>query len=199
VIVFPTAVLWAALIENQKHVLRLLIAALGNLQVLTSERKHGWIAMMREHNATTTMECWSPDELPNLSFSHIWSASPSFVIPWFLGGVRPLAPGYAKVAIKPQPGPLRRFDLSMPTVKGPVHSNVSQTFGQQGELTHFKLQAVVPGNVAAVLHVPRNDPKGAVEPCVVLNGRQSRAEYSEQGAHMFVEVASGTHTVEWCT
>lgn len=146
------------------------------------------------------MECWSPDELPNLSFSHIWSASPTFVIPWLLGGVRPLSPGYAKLEIKPQPGPLTRFDLAMPTVKGPVHSNVSQTFGHGGRLTHFKLQATVPGNAVAVLHVPRSaDANGAAEPCVLLNGRRSRAEYSEGGAHMFVTVASGAHTVEWCT
>ena len=32
-------------------------------EVLTSDKKHGWIAMMREWNATTTMECWSPTEL----------------------------------------------------------------------------------------------------------------------------------------
>jgi hypothetical protein len=31
--------------------------------VLTSDKKHGWIAMMRDFNATTTMECWSPTEL----------------------------------------------------------------------------------------------------------------------------------------
>lgn len=52
------------------------------LDVLTSTKKHGWLAMINEYNATTTMECWSPEELPNLSFSHIWSSSPNFVIPW---------------------------------------------------------------------------------------------------------------------
>ena len=36
--------------------------------VLTSERKHSWRAMMAQHNATTTMECWNQDELPNLSY-----------------------------------------------------------------------------------------------------------------------------------
>jgi alpha-L-rhamnosidase len=109
--------------------------------------------------------------------------------------VRPLAPGYSKVEIKPQPGPLTHFELSMPTVKGPVHANVSQAFGIAGELAHFKLQAIVPGNVAATMHVPR---KGDGAPCVVLNGRETRASVSEQGAHVFVEVESGAHTAEWC-
>ena len=83
----------------------------------------------------------------------------------------------------------------MPTVKGPVYANVSQAFGVARELTHFKLQAVVPGNVVATMHVPRKD-DGA--PCVLLNGRERRASFSEGGAHVFVEVRSGTHTVEWC-
>ena len=109
--------------------------------------------------------------------------------------MRPLAPGYAEVEIKPQPGPLTQFALIMPTVKGPVHANVTQTFGAVGELAHFKLQAVVPGNVAATMHVPR---KGDGAPCVLLNGRETHASVSGQGVHVFVEVRSGAHTVEWC-
>ena len=125
------------------------------MDVLTSTKKHGWLAMMTAHNATTTMECWSPDELPNLSFSHIWSASPSFIIPWYLAGVQPLTPGWNTLEIKPQPGSLTSFTLSMTTVKGPVHTNVTQVFGAGGELAHFRLEASIPGNVAAKLHVPR--------------------------------------------
>lgn len=83
----------------------------------------------------------------------------------------------------------------MPTVKGPVHTNVSQAFGAERELAHFKLHAVVPGNVAATIHVPR---KGNGAPCVLLNGRETSASVSKQGAHVFVEVRSGSHTVEWC-
>jgi hypothetical protein len=98
--------------------------------------------------------------------------------------------------IKPQPGPLTQFELIMPTVKGAVHANVSQTFGVARDLVHFKLHAVVPGNVVATMHVPRQD-NGA--PCVLLNGRETRASVSKQGAHLFVEVRSGMHTVEWCT
>ena len=50
------------------------------LDVLTTpaSKLHGWLSMLDTYNATTTMECWSEDELPNLTFSHIWSASPSF-------------------------------------------------------------------------------------------------------------------------
>ena len=152
--------------------------------------------MMKDHNATTTMECWSPDELPNLSFSHIWSASPAFVIPWYLAGVRPTAPGFSTLDIKPQPGPLTRFAMVMPTVKGPVHSNVTQAFDEvTGELSQFGLTATIPGNVAARLHAP-NPPKSSMR--LRLNGQPIEGSASSRGSHVFVEVSSGTHTLSWC-
>ena len=171
----------------------------GNLayEVLSSEKKHGWIAMMRDHNATTTMECWSPDELPNLSFSHIWSASPAFIIPWYLAGVRPTAPGFSTLDIKPQPGPLTQFAMVMPTVKGPVHSNVTQTFdATTGELSHFKMLASIPGNVAARLHAPNPPTKNST--CLRLNGQRVEGFKSRRESYIFVEVGSGTHTLGWC-
>ena len=47
--------------------------------VLTSAAEHSWRHMMDAYNATATMECWLPEELPNLSFSHVWSSSPAIV------------------------------------------------------------------------------------------------------------------------
>lgn len=93
----------------------------GNVgvSVLTDDRKHSWRAMMAAHNATTTMEGWAADELPNLSYSHIWSASPAFIIPWRLGGIQPTLPGFAKVEIKPQPGPLQHFPTDDAVDQGP--------------------------------------------------------------------------------
>jgi hypothetical protein len=81
-------------------------------------------------------------------------------------------------------------------VKGLVHSNVTQQFRADGTLAHFRMEAVLPGNVAANLHVPlRNASAGH---CVLLNGREVSATATSQGTHAFVEVQSGVHTVEWC-
>ena len=137
-----------------------------------------------------------PDELDNLSFSHIWSASPSFVIPWYLAGVRPTAPGFSTLDVKPQPGPLTTFAMVMPTVKGPVHSNITQAFDRTGELNDFKLAVTIPGNVAAKLHAP-NPPRSSM--CLSLNGEEIVGSASSKGAHVFVEVGSGNHTLGWCT
>lgn len=180
------------------------------------------------YNATTTMECWSPDELPNLSFSHIWSSSPSFVIPWFLAGIQPLAPGWKTVSIKPQPGPLTSFSFSMPTIRGRLHVNTSITrlaasrlnysdgaleIGNNARMTHFQVTVTIPGNTNALVHLPippadrivqRQANNGATDtqtvfPCVRLNDHEVLGSLSPQGQHLFVTVDAGTHTVEWCT
>lgn len=171
-------------------------------EVLTSAKKHSWVAMMRDHAATTTMECWSPDELPNLSFSHIWSASPAFVIPWLLAGVQPLTPGWRTMEIKPQPGPLETMSLTMPTVRGPVGVNVTQRFEPSSAtvLASFQLAVRIPGNVHAVLVVPRKlHSLTANARCVVVDGRiQKGTIVDAAGEHVSIVVTAGAHTVTWC-
>ena len=194
-------------------------------KVLTSTKSHSWLAMMDVHNATTTMECWDPEELPNLTFSHIWSASPSFIIPWLLVGIRPLVPGWAKFAVKPQAARLASLRYTQPTIRGPITANVNQTFatlpsgprtlGSGGGtrtartvLTGFTMVVSVPGNTIGRLHVPVTAPAPvtatATAPgvrlpgCVKLNGREVGGTLTEQGAHAWVEVGSGVHTVGLC-
>ena len=192
-------------------------------KVLTSAKSHSWIAMMDVHNATTTMECWEPEELPNLTFSHIWSASPSFIIPWFLVGVRPLLPGWQHVSIKPQAGStLTWLNYTQPTVKGPIHTTLAQTFDEGGSggggggggdgggsdrlvmsrLRSYTLDVEIPGNMVARLHVPVRLPSAATaaapSDCIRHNGIQKVGKETAEGAHVWIEVESGRHTVELC-
>eukprot|EP00041_Stephanoeca_diplocostata_P032497 m.1041766 g.1041766 ORF g.1041766 m.1041766 type:complete len:215 (-) comp24161_c0_seq1:240-884(-) len=178
------------------------------------------------YNATTTMECWSPDELPNLSFSHIWSSSPNFIIPWFLAGIQATAPGWSEVSVKPQPGPLDSMSFSMPTIRGRLYVNTSVTRlagpapvslseNAQGLgnrltfVTNFKVTATIPGNMRARLHVPvppdnridQHSTRG-MEPvhphCVQLDGQKTVGSLSPQGRHLAMVVGAGTHVLEWC-
>eukprot|EP01047_Picozoa_sp_COSAG01_P029215 COSAG01_NODE_1996_length_8691_cov_10.109055_6_plen_86_part_00 len=55
---------------------------------------------------TPGQEAWTPDEKPNLTWSHVWSASPGFIIPWYLFGIQPTTPGWKTLTIKPAPGNL---------------------------------------------------------------------------------------------
>ena len=100
------------------------------LAVLTSTAKHSWLNMLKQ-GATTTMEMWAPDEKPNLTWSHPWAASPGFIIPWFLFGIRPLAPGWRKMVIQPAPGALKYGQYTLPTILGPVRASFKQQQQQQ--------------------------------------------------------------------
>lgn len=48
---------------------------------------------MIRQGATTTMEAWTEDEKPNLTYSHAWGATPADVIPRYLVGALPTTPG----------------------------------------------------------------------------------------------------------
>lgn len=186
---YPVQFLLLALYQNEAD------HGMEALRVLTSDQKHSWLAMMQKHEASTTMECWDPEELPNLSFSHVWASSPSFIIPWFLVGVRPLSPGYATLSVKPQPGDLTSVNVSVPTVRGPVAVTIDQAFeAGSGARRAFHLRCTLPGNVRAQLHAPT--PRSG-DDALLVDGVVVRATRSAQGAHVFVEVGGGAHDVAW--
>jgi alpha-L-rhamnosidase len=111
--------------------------------------------MMEAYGATATMECWLPEELENLSFSHIWSSSPSFTVPWLFFGVTPTSPGYTTFQVKPQPGPVVKGSARLPTIKG----EITVGFEQGGEApgtqdSTLSLTITVPGGTTARALLP---------------------------------------------
>jgi alpha-L-rhamnosidase len=123
--------------------------------LLTSTAKHSWLNMMEEFGASVTMECWLPEELDNLSFSHIWSSSPSFTVPFLFFGVTATAPGYAAFTVKPQPGPVVQGAATLPTAAGPI----AVAFEQGGEApgtpaSTMTLRVEVPGGTVAKVMLP---------------------------------------------
>ncbi|MFA6291160.1 MAG: alpha-L-rhamnosidase C-terminal domain-containing protein [Victivallales bacterium] len=65
---------------------------------------------------TTALE--SPE--PSRSDCHAWSAHPLYHFAASLAGVRPLAPGFAGVEIRPQLGPLKWIDANIASPKGMI-------------------------------------------------------------------------------
>lgn len=55
------------------------------------------------------------------SFCHGWASGPTSWLSRYVLGVRPLAPGFAKVAIDPQLGHLNHAEGTVPTPHGPIH------------------------------------------------------------------------------
>ena len=84
------------------------------LAVLTSDVRHSWRHMLAQ-GATATMEAWDAHDKWDTTWSHVWSASPGFVIPWLLFGLRCVAPGCAQLQVRLQssgfPTSQRRSDF----------------------------------------------------------------------------------------
>ena len=122
------------------------------LQVMTSNAKNSWLHMLAQ-GATTTMEMWTPDEKPNLTWSHVWSASPGFIIPWYLFGIQCLAPGWSKISIKPAPGSLQSGEYSLPTIRGTVQCRFSHR--KELGVHKFELSVTIPLGMEARVSLPR--------------------------------------------
>jgi len=89
------------------------------LSLLTAGAGDGWRHMIAL-GAGSTMEVWDPSLKGNLTYSHAWAASPAFIIPGYLFGVRALTPGWGTVLIRPQPASLTRGSVLVPTPRGEV-------------------------------------------------------------------------------
>ena len=94
-------------------------------------------------------EMWSPDEKPNLTWSHPWASSPAFLVMWYLFGVRPTGPGWSTMAVTPAVGDLESGRMTMPTVRGPVEANFTQELSKS-----FALDVRVPAGVRFQVNLP---------------------------------------------
>jgi alpha-L-rhamnosidase len=157
--------------------------------VLTAQTLHSYRHMMEFYGATATMECWSPEELGNLSFSHVWSSSPAIIIPQFFFGLVPTSPGFATFDVKPQPGPVLQGSATMPTVRGPVSVAFTQTQPSGG---CFDLSLVVPGGSVARAFVPRYGATVSVKVDGVV------VSATVEGDYAWVSVPAGAHSVTSC-
>jgi alpha-L-rhamnosidase len=108
--------------------------------LLTSRELTSWQHMMDDLGATIVMESWDPSIKPNTTFSHAWGSAPANIVPRFVAGVRPLAPGAAEVLVAPQPGPLTWLRATVPTIRGGVAVDLDRRDG-------FRLAVTLPPNV----------------------------------------------------
>jgi hypothetical protein len=155
------------------------------LRLMTSDGDRGWLNMIRA-GSTITLEAWDIKYKPNLDWNHAWGAAPANIIPRWLLGVRPLAPGFAKILVQPRPGPLTEAEGVVPTIRGPVKVAFRNAPG-----TSFRLAVTIPGNTTARVGVPD---LGKASATVTVD--EKAAEGTREGRHVFVEVGAGDHVVE---
>ncbi len=113
------------------------------LEVMTSNASFSWLNMIDKHDATIVMEAWDPDIKPNTTFSHAWGSAPANIIPRFLAGIQVLAPGASRISLSPAPAALSSFDITVPTIRGPVAMSYS------AKRTSSPLTFTIPPNIVA--------------------------------------------------
>lgn len=101
-----------------------------------------WKGMLDSGTATW----WETPEFPR-SECHAWSATPTYRLMTEVLGVRPLAPGFARVEIRPYPGELAWAEGTVPTPHGDI-----QVRWERGQ--EFVLHLTVPEGVFAEVTLP---------------------------------------------
>jgi hypothetical protein len=99
-------------------------------------------------NGTYTLgEFWAAN-------NHGYAAGPLAVLSGWIAGVRPLEPGYTKIAVLPRPGRLNSLNCEVPTVAGSVRVQFSRS-----TTAPYRLEISVPA--PAELGIPTSElPKG---------------------------------------
>ena len=127
------------------HVHRAFIAAGRQGDMLKNIRRR-WGAML-DAGATTIWEVWHP----LASQCHGWATTPTFDLSSEVLGVVPLAPGFARIRIAPQPVDLEWAKGVFPTAKG----DVAVSWRWEGGA--FRLEASLPPGTTAEIVFPERD------------------------------------------
>ncbi|WEV58823.1 alpha-L-rhamnosidase N-terminal domain-containing protein [Bifidobacterium sp. ESL0728] len=91
----------------------------ANPLIAAPEGRRTWGNMLRAQGGGT-MEAWDSSLKPNLTYSHPWAASPVYLLPEGLLGIRPIEPGYRTFLVMPQPGEVSEAKVSVPVRTGTI-------------------------------------------------------------------------------
>ncbi len=137
------------------------------LSLLTAQHDRSWWNMLQT-GSTMTLEAWDLRYKNNLDWNHAWGAAPANIIPRYILGVRPLAPGFGKILIAPQPGKLTHVKGKVPTPHGPVEVDMLNDACKP-----FELHVVIPSKTEAQIHVAPRYRIGR-DHIITLNGKPFR-------------------------
>jgi hypothetical protein len=157
------------------------------LSLMTSDSKRSWMNMLRV-GSTMTTEAWDEFYKPNLTWNHAWGSAPANIVARKIAGIEPAAPGFARIAIRPQLSGLEHGDLKMPTPRGAVRV----AWKSDGDALSFEV--TVPANTSAEIVLPPGPPGGAIsESDEPLDAASGVAVRGRQGERTLVEVGGGTY------
>ena len=141
---------------------------------ITGQGIRGWKHML-DLGAGSTMEAWDESLKPNLTHSHPWAASPTFLVSEVLMGISPLAPGFSHFTVRPQCSGLERLHVERPTVRGTIKATWTPN--------EHRLEIDVPGGCSATVALPSNTANATIK------------SYAEQDLATPIEVGPGQYVV----
>ena len=89
------------------------------LELVLAPNNRSWKHMV-ESGTTITWEAWDQKYKPNQDWNHAWGAAPGNLLPRFVLGAQPLAPGWTRAVVRPSPGNLKSAEGKIPTPRGPI-------------------------------------------------------------------------------
>ena len=116
------------------------------LELITAPTDRSWRHML-DSGTTITWEAWDLKYKPNQDWNHAWGAAPANLLPRYVLGARPLAPGWARALVRPHPGALTHAEGRIPTPRGPVA--VGWEKGDQ-----FRMRLGLPPGTSALVQLP---------------------------------------------
>jgi hypothetical protein len=153
------------------------------IALMTAPTDRSWKHMV-DSGTTITWEAWDQRYKPNQDWNHAWGAAPANLLPRFVLGVQPLAPGWTRAAIQPNPGLLTSAEGKVPTPRGPILVR-----WESGD--SFKLSLTLPPGMGARVQIP----SGQGAKGVWLNG-QSVGAHHEGAWWVLDQDVTGTVSIE---
>ncbi len=89
------------------------------IELMIADGDRSWKHMVNS-GTTISWEAWDLKYKPNQDWNHAWGAAPANLLPRFVLGVQPTAPGWTTAMIRPCPGGLKHARGRVPTPRGPI-------------------------------------------------------------------------------
>ncbi len=133
-------------------------------ELLASTGERSWYNMIRS-GSTVALEAWDIKYKPNLDWNHAWGAVPANTIARHVVGIKPAAPGFGSIEIKPHVYSLTSVESAVPTIRGAILFGY-KTIGDD----EYELSVELPPNTQAELFLPVKSGKRVGE--VFLDGKR---------------------------
>jgi hypothetical protein len=153
------------------------------LALMTAPGDRSWRHMV-DSGATITWEAWDQKYKPNQDWNHAWGAAPANLLPRFVLGAQPLAPGWSRALIQPHPGTLTWVQGRMPTPRGELALSWKRD-------RNFTLTLTLPAGVTAKVELPALEGSSGVR----VNGASVKAHRDGQWWTLEKDL-SGAVTIE---